>query len=79
MYNSLVMKKVKEIKNFTLMDLRNFLNIMSEEDLANSVLVGFKTCGADGDLYEEYEFVSRADFCEDEDGKKGVKLYIDNL
>ena len=78
MYNSLVMKKVKEIKNFTLMDLRNFLNTMSEEELANSVLVGFKTMGADGDLYEESEFASRADFFEDEDGKKFVNLYVDN-
>ena len=72
------MKKVKEIKNFTLMDLRNFLNTMSEEDLENSVLVGFNTMGVDGDLYEESEFASRADFCEMEDGKKFVNLYIDN-
>lgn len=73
------MKKVKEIKNFTLMDLRNFLNTMSEEDLKQSALVGFKTWGVDGDVYEECEFVSRAEFCEDENGKKGVNLYIDNL
>lgn len=72
------MKEINVINNFTLMDLRNFLNTMSEEDLKESVLVGFKTWGADGDLYEEYEFVSRADFCEKEDGKKGVNLYIDN-
>ena len=78
MYNSLVMKKVKEIKNFTLMDLRNFLNTMSEEELANSVLVGFKTWGADGDSYEECEFVSRADFGVDDVGKKFVNLYVDN-
>lgn len=72
------MKKVKEIKNFTLMDLRNFLNTMSEEDLENSVLVGFNNYGADGDLYEESEFATRADFFEDEDGKKYVNLYVDN-
>ena len=72
------MKKVKEIKNFTLKDLRSFLNTMSEEDLENSVLVGFNNYGADGDLYEESDFVSRAEFFEDEDGKKFVNLYVDN-
>ena len=72
------MKKIKAINNFTLMDLRNFLNTMSEEDLANSVLVGFKTMGADGDLYEESEFAARVDFFEDDDGKKFVNLYVDN-
>lgn len=79
MYNSLVMKNIKVINNFTLMDLRNFLNTMSEEDLKESALVGYKTWGAYGDLYEECEFVSRADFIELEDGKKRVNLYIDNL
>lgn len=73
------MKKVKVINNFTLMDLRNFLNNMSEEDLKESALVGYKTLGVYGDLYEECEFVSRADFIELEDGKKRVNLYIDNL
>lgn len=72
------MKKIKVINNFTLKDLRSFLNTMSEEDLENSVLVGFNNYGADGDLYEESEFATRADFCEDENGKKGVNLYIDN-
>lgn len=72
------MKKVKEIKNFTLMDLRNFLNTMSEEDLENSVLVGFNNWDRDGDLHEESEFATRADFFEDENGKKGVNLYVDN-
>ena len=61
------------------MDLRNFLNTMSEEDLEKSALVGFNNWDRDGDLYEESDFVSRADFCEDENGKKGVNLYIDNL
>ena len=72
------MKKVKEIKNFTLKDLRSFLNTMSEEDLENSVLVGFNNWDRDGDLYEESDFVSRAEFFEDEDGKKFVNLYVDN-
>ena len=69
---------MNKMRNFTLMDLRNFLNTMSEEDLENSVLVGFNNYGADGDLYEESEFATRADFFEDEDGKKFVNLYVDN-
>ena len=72
------MKKVKEIKNFTLMDLRSFLNTMSEEDLEKSVLVGFNNWDRDGDLHEESDFVSRAEFFEDKDGKKFVNLYVDN-
>ena len=60
------------------MDLRNFLNTMSEEDLENSVLVGFNNWDRDGDLYEETDFVSRAEFLEDKDGKKFVNLYVDN-
>lgn len=72
------MKKIKVINNFTLMDLRNFLNTMSEEDLEKSVLVGFNNWDRDGDLYEETDFVSRAEFLEDKDGKKYVNLYVDN-
>lgn len=72
------MKKIKVINNFTLMDLRNFLNTMSEEDLEKSVLVGFNNWDRDGDLYEETDFVSRAEFLEDKDGKKFVNLYVDN-